>query len=100
VGRCLDTLVEGPQALIALASPEFGETRFNGVGGVFLSLSEAGLKVGNSKDRLEGGVDPTGSVLVAKTEHGYFWKAEKSVRKGVGSVLDEYEAAENVWATL
>jgi hypothetical protein len=38
---------------------------------------------------LEGCIDPAGSVLVAKTEHLYLWKAEKSVRNGTGSVLEE-----------
>jgi hypothetical protein len=89
MGRGLDALVEGPQSLVALASPYLGEAHLDGMGGVFVSLVEAGLKVGNSEDGLKGGIDPAGSVSVAKSEHGYFWKAEKSVRKGTGSVLDE-----------
>jgi hypothetical protein len=50
-------------------SPEFSEADFDGIGGIFFILGEAGLEVGDPKDPLEGRVDPAGPVLVAKTEH-------------------------------
>ena len=89
VWRHLHTLVEGLESLITLASPNLGEAYFNWVLGVLLVVVKTTLEVRDAEDRLESGVDPTGSVLVAKTEHVYFRKAEKSVRNGTGSVLEE-----------
>jgi hypothetical protein len=87
-GRCLDTLVEGPQSLFSIAAPDFREACFHGVAAVFVSPAKASLEVRDAEDGLKCCVDPTGSILVAKTEHDYFWKAEKSVRNGTGSVLE------------
>ncbi len=69
VGRDLDTLVEGLESLLALAAPEFGETAIDWVAIVLFILAVSVLEVGDAEDRLEGCVDPTGSVLVAKSEH-------------------------------
>ena len=68
----LHTLIEGLEPLIALAAPNLGEAYFNWILGVLFTLVESGLEVRDAEDRLEGCVDPTGSVLVAKTEHVYF----------------------------
>jgi hypothetical protein len=72
VGGRLDTLVEGLEPLIALAAPQLGEAYLDGMRGVFVSLVEASLKLRNAEDRLEGGIDPTGSANVTKSEHATF----------------------------
>jgi hypothetical protein len=99
VRRGLHALIEGFEALIALAAPQLGKAHFDGVGVVLVVVREAALKIGNSEDTLKGRVDPTRSTNVAKSEHLYLWKAEKSVRKGTGSVFEERLDMSKVWAT-
>ena len=48
---------------------------------------------------MKGSIDPTGSILIAESEHLYFWKAEKSGMNGTGSVLGVYEAREKLFMT-
>ena len=67
--RCLDTFIEGLQSLIALTTPNLRDACLNRVIGILLVLVEARLEVGDAEDRLKCCVDPTGSVLVAKSEH-------------------------------
>lgn len=69
VGRDLHAFVEGFESLLTLASPELGKACFDCVLGILIVLVEARLEVRNAEDCLEGCVDPTGSILVAKTEH-------------------------------
>jgi hypothetical protein len=92
VGRYLYAFIERLQALIALATDDFSEAHFSNVGAVLLVLCEAALYVGDTEDSLKSCVDPTGSILITKAKgsgHSYFWKAEKLVRNGTGSVLKE-----------
>jgi hypothetical protein len=82
------TLIEIAESLVSLASPDFCEAYLDGVLGIFLAIGEPLLKFWDAEDGLKCCVDPTGSILVAKTEHCvYLKKAEKSVRNGTGSVL-------------
>jgi len=59
--------------------------------GVLISLSKPVLKVRNAEYALKCCIDPTRPTLIAKTEHVYLKNAEKSVRKGTGSVFEEYD---------
>ena len=83
----LDRLVEGFESLVTLGPPDLGKTCLDHVLVVLVALVEPRLKIGNAKHGLEGGVDPAGTILVAKSEHVYLKKAEKSVKNGTGSVL-------------
>jgi hypothetical protein len=69
MGGCLDALVECLETLFSFTSPDFREAHFDRDSSVLLILVEARLEVRDAEDRLEGCVDPTGSILVAKTEH-------------------------------
>jgi len=69
VRRHLHTFVEGLEPLISFTSPDFREAHFDRDSSVLLTLVETSLEVRDAEDRLEGCVDPTGSVLVAKSEH-------------------------------
>jgi hypothetical protein len=66
---CADTLIEIAESLVSTASPDFGKTYFYRVLGIFLAIGEPLLKFWDAEDGLEGCVNPTGSILVAKTEH-------------------------------
>jgi hypothetical protein len=46
------------------------------------------LEFRDTENGLDCCVDPAGTVVVAKGEHLYLEKAEKSVRNGTGSVLE------------
>jgi hypothetical protein len=85
----LHAVVERFETLVAFAAPDLGEAHFYGVGGIFLAFIESGLEIRDAEDGLKGSIDPAGAVLVAEAEHLYLRKAEKSVRNGAGSVLDE-----------
>ena len=65
----LHALVEGVESLLTLAAPKLGETAVDWVTIILFVLAVAVLEVGDAEDRLEGCVDPAGSVLVAKSEH-------------------------------
>ena len=65
----LHALIEGVKSLLTLAAPELGEAALDRIAIVLFILAVAVLEVRDAEDRLEGCVDPAGSVLVAKSEH-------------------------------
>jgi hypothetical protein len=65
----LDALIERLESLLAMRAPELRDTALDCVVSILIAITEPRLKVRDAKDALEGRVDPTRPILIAKSEH-------------------------------
>lgn len=68
MGGHFHTFIQWLETFVASTSPNLRETHFNRILAIFFIIHESLLQIRNAEDCLKSCVDPTGSVLVAKSE--------------------------------